>query len=110
MYNQRKNTPGDIIFQCYFHDLLYLQAADPVIRLMKEQAARSISHLSIARQNTINDLFKYTDKIVDILRQRCTCCKSRGFDDCPLQVRTDAPGNPSIALTIQHIALASRVF
>jgi hypothetical protein len=28
------------------------------------------------------------------LKQRCTCCKSRGFDDCPLQARTAGPGNP----------------
>jgi hypothetical protein len=43
------------------------QAADQVAILLKEQNARSMSHLATARQNTQLDMFKFTDKLLAVL-------------------------------------------
>jgi hypothetical protein len=58
--------------------------ADPLTLMLKEHNAKAFSHLHTARSNILNDMFKFTDKLMAHLSQRCVCCQARGFTDCPL--------------------------
>jgi hypothetical protein len=62
--------------------------ADPLTLMLKEHNAKAFSQLHTARTNILSDMFKFTDKLMSHLAQRCVCCQARGFTDCPL-VPTD---------------------
>ncbi|KAK1614316.1 hypothetical protein QYE76_019833 [Lolium multiflorum] len=58
--------------------------ADPLTLMLKEHNAKAFSQLHMARTNILTDMFKFTDKLMAHLAQRCVCCQARGFTDCPL--------------------------
>jgi hypothetical protein len=47
--------------------------------------AKNFHQISTARQNIQMEMFKFTDKLVSALGERCMCCWIRGFADCPLR-------------------------
>nr|XP_051205125.1 uncharacterized protein LOC127318693 [Lolium perenne] len=84
---------GPIDFSNYLKRQYPKLMADPLTLMLKEHNAKAFSHLHTARSNILNDMFKFTDKLMAHLSQRCVCCQARGFTDCPL-VPTEGESAP----------------
>jgi hypothetical protein len=68
----------------FITNVMCLQAADPTAILLREQNARSMSHISTAWQNTQLDMFKFTDKLLSALRDKVNllpCPRIHGLSD-----------------------------
>nr|XP_051216609.1 uncharacterized protein LOC127334227 [Lolium perenne] len=72
--------------------------ADPLTLMLKEHNAKAFSHLHTARSNILNDMFKFTDKLMAHLSRRCVCCRARGFTDCPLVLTEGESAPPADSL------------
>jgi hypothetical protein len=62
--------------------------------------AKNFHQISTARQNIQMEMFKFTDKLVSALGERCMCCRIRGFSDCPL--RDSSPQSGIFPLYLYH--------
>uniref|UniRef100_A0ACD5ZEI2 Uncharacterized protein n=1 Tax=Avena sativa TaxID=4498 RepID=A0ACD5ZEI2_AVESA len=62
--------------------------ADPLTLMLKELNAKALLHIHGARISVLNDMFKFTEKLMAHLSTHCVCCNARGFSDCPLNPQT----------------------
>jgi hypothetical protein len=71
---------------------IFLYAADRISILLREMNAKNFHQISTPRQNIQIEMFKFTDKLISVLGERCMCCRIRGFTDCPLRGSSPQPG------------------
>uniref|UniRef100_A0ACD5Z8J1 Uncharacterized protein n=1 Tax=Avena sativa TaxID=4498 RepID=A0ACD5Z8J1_AVESA len=64
--------------------------AGPLTLMLKELNAKALLHIHGARISVLNDMFKFTEKLMAHLNTHCVCCNARGFSDCPLNPQTFA--------------------
>lgn len=77
--------PSALDYSNYIANRYPLMSSQPLAILLREQNARAIRHVTLARQNIQNDMISFTDKLMSALASACTCCTARGLADCPLK-------------------------
>lgn len=79
--------PSALEFSNYIANRYPAMSSQPIAVLLREQNARAIRHVTMARQKIQNDMVSFTDKLMHALASACTCCAARGLLDCPLKPR-----------------------
>jgi hypothetical protein len=54
--------------------------------------AKTFHQIYTAQQNIQLEMFKFTDKLITALGERCMFCRICGFADCPLWDSSPQPG------------------
>lgn len=78
--------PSALDYSNYIANRYPAMSSQPLAVLLREQNARAIRHVTMARQNIQNDMVSFTDKLMSTLASACTCCAARGLLDCPLKL------------------------